>query len=156
MKVTILSRALTASRVPLHVRVADAIRVSTVNLQFKDCRKIALDFGMTEASTGGGPDKGPVINAIGDSPRGHSHSERASHKTHGNRDYRPGPSSSRRPTYEKSRHDCNLCGSRNHRIFNCPSLPMAQRLINKRDHKGNRQQHRTPHCGPGVAHAAAA
>ena len=101
--------------------------------------------------------KGPVVNAVGDPPRGHSHSERASHKTHGNRDYRPGPSSSRRPTYKKSRHDCNLCGSRNHRIFNCPSLPMARRLINKRDHnKGSRPQHRTPHYVPGVAHAAAA
>ena len=57
MKVTILSRALTASRVPLHVRVADTIRFSTVDLQFKDCRKIALDFGMTEAGTGSGTDK---------------------------------------------------------------------------------------------------
>ena len=101
MKITILSRALTASRVPLHVRVADAIRVSTVDLQFKDCRKIALDFGMTKAGTGSGTNKGPVVNAIGDLPRGHSHSERSSHKTHGNRDYRPGPYSSRRPTYEK-------------------------------------------------------
>ena len=33
---------------------------------------------------------------------------------------------------------------------------MARRLINKRDHKGNRPQHRTPHYGPGVAHATAA
>ena len=57
MKVTLLSRALTASRVPLHVRVA------AVDLKFKDCRKIALDFGMKEAGTGGGTDKGPVVNA---------------------------------------------------------------------------------------------
>ena len=69
MKVTILSRALTASRVPLHVRVADAIRVSTVDLQLKDCRKIALDFGMTEASTGSGTDKDPVGRNSGLSSR---------------------------------------------------------------------------------------
>ena len=33
---------------------------------------------------------------------------------------------------------------------------MARRLINKRDHNGNKPQHRKPHYGPGVAHAAAA
>ena len=87
MKVTIL--ASTASRVPLHVRVADATRVSTVDLQFKDYRKIALDFRMTEVGTGGGTDKGPVVNAIWDFPRGHRHSERASHAIHGNRNYGP-------------------------------------------------------------------
>ena len=86
MKVKVPCRALTWSRVPHHVRVADAIRVDQ---QFQDCRKFALDFGMTEASPGGGTNKGPVVNALGDSPRGHRRLERASHKTHGNRDYRP-------------------------------------------------------------------
>ena len=63
MKVTILCSALTALRVPPHVRVADAFRVSTVDLQLKNCSKMALDFGVTEASTGGGTDKGPTSRA---------------------------------------------------------------------------------------------
>ena len=147
MKVTILSRALTASGVPLNIQVADAIRVSIVDLQFKECCKIALDFGMTEAGTGGGTDKDLVVNAIGDPPRGHRHSERAYYTPYWNRDYRPGL-----VAQHMRRADMTVTFA----VHEITTSSAAPACLLRGDHKGNRPQHCTAHYGPGVAHAAAA
>ena len=128
MKVTLLTRALASSKNSLHIRVADALRVSPQQFNYAQLTKIILDFYHAPPPAAAFPAQ-PQVFAIGE---GDSRQREPHHWDTGpprkKQRYTRGQ---RGKQSESPRRACDLCGSRKHRTARCYHLKAAQDSIKK-------------------------